>query len=361
MPNEIHHINSPSSLERRKLCPGSMKIEQALPEPPQSEYAAEGTMLHEAVATNNLELCETDEQYEMARNCLNFVDELATSQDEVYKEVSLELLGSDWEIVTFGTADVVINGADKLIVIDWKFGRNPVQYAKDNIQLATYATMAMQQFKKKECTVFIVQPRCGRWNDFYTFSEPANILANIESIIEKCNDPAAEAVPGESQCKYCRGQYHLSCKAIQNEVEVFIDEELPTIEEKINELSNDDLAKIYAKCKAIANFQKKIEYRIKKECESNQVCGNLILKKSSGGREIKDITALYNAVADVITQGEFLKLCSCSVAKIEKLYAVKKKEDGTYKTQKDGIAEFNGKVEDLIKFKADRVSILEVK
>ncbi len=361
MSNEIHHINSPSTLERRALCPASMNIELALAEPPQSEFAAEGTMLHEAVATGNLDLCENEDQRELVQKCLQYIEDLVCDGDKIYKELKLELIGSDWEIITFGTADVVIVGEKKLIVIDWKFGRGAVEYAINNIQGATYAAMAMQKFGIDECSFGIVQPRCGRWNDFYNFTECSNIIENIESIIRKCHDSDALAVPGETQCKYCRGLHYLSCKEIQNQVDTFVESELPAIKKHIKELCNNDLEKLHNQCKLIAKIHDKVKYRITKECEANGVCGNLTTKISNGGRECKDITALFNTVSEVVPQEDFLNSCSCSVSKVENLYATNRKSDGTYKTLKDGKAEFNGLVESLTANKANRVSIVEAK
>ncbi len=193
-----------STAERRILCPGSYQLEQKLPASAKndsSEYADEGTALHEAMAyilTNDV--TDLDDilgmtfgadpdrnptGYVMTQDlvdhalapCLNFFDAL---EDELIEsdgdfqflvECRVEMPGIP---NAFGTSDVIFKTPKRSGVIDWKFGVGvPVKasydddgVARPNYQPAYYARGGMfslpHMFEDNPdwpVDIYIVQPR----------------------------------------------------------------------------------------------------------------------------------------------------------------------------------------------------------
>jgi len=355
--NRKHHEFGPSSLERRMLCPGSYRQEKDLSETPQSDDANEGSMLHEAIETEIIPANFTAEQSELVTQCLEFVNKIA-GNNKIIKEPKLRLFNSAYEIISYGYADILIITANELIIIDWKFGRNPVEYAKDNIQLATLAAMAMQAYNCSKCTVHVVQPRLNRWNDSYTFTDCKAIAKSIESIIKECNSVDAKLIPGVKQCKYCKATYRGTCPAIGN-MAVQLADQSTILEDKINELQPAQIEELYHKGKIVESFMKKLKKKIIATCNEHGSCGNLTLKTSSGGRECKDIPAMFEKVKEVIPQSDFLEACTLSIPKLEMQYSATMKDAGVVKSLKDGKAEFNKLIFDLVTEKTPKTTIKE--
>ena len=103
--------------------------------PKDSEWAIEGTMLHNAVATRNMDGLN-DEQRTAVTLCIEFLEDIAgdVSKDNIRHEDYLEMKSGNGDVITAGLADVVITGR-KIIVIDFKFGYNEVNDVNSNIQL----------------------------------------------------------------------------------------------------------------------------------------------------------------------------------------------------------------------------------
>ena len=157
-----HHEFSPSRLEQLRICPGAHIMQQGLPDV-ETEWSKEGTLLHNAVATGNLDGLN-DEQKETVEKCLNFLDSLVHEDDEVLVEQKFSVFDTDGSELTFGYLDLCIFNQDtgELIVVDYKFGYIPVKDVDKNIQLATYALAAMQRYGAKKCKCYVFQPRIHR-------------------------------------------------------------------------------------------------------------------------------------------------------------------------------------------------------
>lgn len=177
-----HHLYGPSSLERRALCPASARLEKDLPNT-ESPYAAEGTMLHKVVAFwINIRATGTMppgvdkltlEQREVCRRCYEFAQSVIPDRATVYIEQKISLKNWTTELLN-GTPDIVADDGETLVVIDWKFGRNPVAPADENLQGAGYAAMGMQTYKRRRAVVYFFQPRLLRENEQpkgYTFTD----------------------------------------------------------------------------------------------------------------------------------------------------------------------------------------------
>lgn len=145
-----HHRFSPSTLNDRAACPGWDKDDSS-----DKTAANEGTMLHAACETRNLEGLDF-EQTEAVKMCIGYVDTLSKGATSVVLEKNLQILKG----LTSGTADVLILKGDTVHVIDHKFGGNVVKDADTNLQGWAYLLGAWDLFPTaKFGVVHFLMPR----------------------------------------------------------------------------------------------------------------------------------------------------------------------------------------------------------
>jgi hypothetical protein len=148
------------SVAKRTLnCPGWRHFD--VPAQPSSAYADEGTRLHELIAP--LAMQGPLERASVAESLMAVALAAADArwpwpgreQTLVEQEVHLPVEGA------FGTADLVIVYADRLVVCDWKFGAGVLVEATDNDQLMFYAAAVLHTFpelRRPLVELAIVQP-----------------------------------------------------------------------------------------------------------------------------------------------------------------------------------------------------------
>lgn len=159
-----HTVASPSALHRLMRCPSSAVLSRYV-EDTTSKYAEEGTLFHavmEYIIKNKLDEKLTDKwirQYIETNSNISLnkeaIDEMVSCvQDavdwfnltyynakQIIPETKLPMYYSDKD---FGTADVIVIYEDKLVIVDWKYGKGvdvPISY---NPQLISYAVSALK-------------------------------------------------------------------------------------------------------------------------------------------------------------------------------------------------------------------------
>ena len=304
-----HHEFSPSRLEQFRLCPGSYYMQQGLPEE-ESEFAKEGTMLHEAVAKRCLDGLN-DEQATAVQRCLDFLDGLIEEGDQVFYEEKITIHDARGELLTEGIADVIIVNPkkDKLVVIDWKFGYSPVKTVNANIQVASFAVGALIRFGFKHCDAYVYQPRIYSMSH-YRFTNADAIISNIGSIIERAKRRDLVLRTSDEACRYCRAR--LNCPAFRLNFQRFSackpDYDLSDI---------PTLVSLYEASKDAKSFILEVEAAVKRVIEEQGRCGNYVFQTSEGAREVKDLNALYATVKDYLTPQEFNAVCKITLGKFE--------------------------------------------
>ena len=125
---EKHHPCSPSSLYRRSMCPASLQAEAGLPEK-ESEFAAEGTLLHSAVWV------EADREG-LTADQLMLIDMVDTALTEIGVKYSVaewqgecktRITDADGNLVTHGSIDAWGIGDDCVVIVDFKTGYKEVE------------------------------------------------------------------------------------------------------------------------------------------------------------------------------------------------------------------------------------------
>lgn len=351
-----HHDFSPSRLEQFRICPGSYVMQQGLSEI-ESEWSKEGTLLHNAVATGNMDGLN-DEQREVVERCLNFWDSLVHDDDEVLVEQKFSVYDTDGSELTYGFIDLCIFNQEtsELLVVDWKYGYIPVNDVKCNIQLATYALAAMQKFGVSKCKCFVFQPRIKK-SSHYTFTNPDAIRQNIKSIIAKARDSKIVLNAQQEACRYCNAR--LACPAFRVEFQ-----KLSASKGDYDLTDTNTLEKLYDATKNVKTFISEIERMVKQTIEETGSCGKYQFQTTDGAREIKDLNALYATVKDYLTIQEFNSVCKLTLGKFEDLLAgklIKEVEiQGGKLTKAQAKSVVNVKIHDLITYGNPTKKIVEV-
>lgn len=233
MPPGLHAVLGASKASRWMACPGSIRLEDGLPDF-KSEHAAIGTAAHE-VAEMALQrglpasFWEGEEvegvlvTEEMADAVQVYVDYVRSAKGtgwlRLEEQVSLELLNPPSPM--FGTTDAVIwNPATEVLhVVDYKHGQGVPVDAQGNPQLAYYAlgTVLGLSVVPKEIVMTVVQPRAVHhlgpirsWS--ITWDELRDFKDRLMAAAQATTRPDAPLAAGE-HCRFCKAKPR--CPAIK--------------------------------------------------------------------------------------------------------------------------------------------------
>lgn len=119
--------------------------------------------------------------------------------------------------ITGGTADMVCAVPfDHAMVVDWKFGRQPVPAAGENLQLAAYAVSVSRRTMARDVTVVIVQPALS-WVSIVHMDHDALSRAadRVSAVVGAARQPWAPLRTG-GHCRWCPAMS--TCPAVLGQV-----------------------------------------------------------------------------------------------------------------------------------------------
>lgn len=233
-----------SNAKRWMHCPGSVRLNETIPEPPSSPYAVEGTRAHriaelclgadEPTAENyrGVEYFDpdmttwraTDEMCDAVDVFLGAVYAVLGRDDELYVESKLDL--SSVHPGMFGTADAIVIKPKTLEmhVFDFKYGAGVVVEVENNEQVKYYALGALKLFAKhgiQKVTCWIVQPRAPHADGpvrsvVYDPLELLDWQEELHAAAQRTENPNAPLVPGE-WCKFCKAADAMVCPAFKDQ------------------------------------------------------------------------------------------------------------------------------------------------
>lgn len=307
-------VTSASNLFRRKLCPGSARQEARYGQE-DSEYSAEGTLLHAAymrpIGDVNWRPYST-EQIELVKyaNTLTvefiaqFKAHIGIPEDAdsiIEYEVELMLLDEHGNPLAPGHADYVETWPEysARCVIDAKFGWVEVDEAPENDQLAHYAIGKYQVSPVHHTGVAIAQPRnYGPRISTAIYTEDAiqTAIAGLGKIVRDSEKPDAPLIPSAKACNHCRAK--VDCEAYKAPIMALEKQGLP-LEKKdlplaVKTLTSDKLAGLH---RAIA-FGKKIDKPVTDEIRTRAEEGrmpNWKLQNTGDDREVTDPLSFWQA------------------------------------------------------------------
>jgi hypothetical protein len=221
---------SASNIFRRKLCPGSEKLEAGLPEE-ETELSVGNTRLHQYYANPKLDRSFLNTQSQDLLRIADDLDsyvfsrvrdqfQLSEGFEEGFERELIALKGEDGE--TPGHCDRYRYWPEDrfLLILDVKFGFKVVTPANANLQLRTYAMGAFEQFDVEDCVVAITQPRLPYGQRVtlaaYDRNEMALAREELGRIRAASRREDAPLIAGEEQCRYCKAR--VFCPAIRAEL-----------------------------------------------------------------------------------------------------------------------------------------------
>jgi hypothetical protein len=354
----------PSKVEQCVLCPGCLKMCEGIAKT-ESEYAKEGTMLHDKVAkhdTSNL----TSEQQIMVERCFELMKRLAP--DETWKhEVELNLVDEDFTEIIKGTADAIVIG-DIGILCDWKYGRNPVTASADNWQLKTYACMMFDTYDIEACHCIIFQPRLGNagFSEVtYSREDLEKFPTTLKEIYRTCMHGISLRA-GDKQCKYCEakatcpeymrwtGQVSNALAKIEHTHALTTDQLAKALEQTAQ--VKDFIKQLTAQVSAIENVAR--EKLIKNEVTPDQI--GYQLKVRNGARKCADAQKVFELVHEIIPVEQFMSIVDVSIPDLETLYGKLAKEQKKFKSQKEAVNALADTIAPFIERKSDSYQLVKV-
>ena len=215
-PASSHTVASPSALHRLMRCPGSAVLCKSVPEQ-SSKYAEEGTLFHsvmeyilksklgeqvtnkwirmyiETYSTIALEKEATDEMVDCVQNAVEWFNLNFVNATQIIAETRLPMYYSDRD---YGTADVIVLFDDRLVIVDWKYGKGVDVSPNNNPQLISYAVSALKYLssqhidirKFKEIETIIYQPRIYTGETVKSYKYTMQELVQQSKIIKEAVD-----------------------------------------------------------------------------------------------------------------------------------------------------------------------------
>ena len=257
-----HALNSPSSFFRRRLCPGSRRMEENIPDT-DNVHSLRGTAVHSvgemclkenktpgywegqivdvidsAGETVGIKITKED-----TAALWTYVDYVSRRKEELNAEISIEerVDPGIWlgRTDVAGNLDCSLLSPDELEIIDYKHGSGKaIEVATSvngkpqlNDQPALYAIgkLATLDWTKVPVSLpvklTIVQPRCPHpQSPIRSVTVAAHelfaLVDEYKALAHATDDPNAPLIPGDEQCFFCKAKS--TCPALgQKAVEVF--------------------------------------------------------------------------------------------------------------------------------------------
>lgn len=324
-PQVSHSILSFSGRKRWKACPISVELSKGMPDS-SGPAAAEGTLAHlvaehyvkqhftlpgapaagavapEQVPPPGLDLKDDTQQRwnetlrHHGRGYRDFIKNLIPPGAQAHVAIEQRVAIKSISDQLFGTADclvlLTVNGANYLIVVDYKYGFADVDvgtYDDPNEQLAAYAVAAAEGLAEKGVRVekvmlAVYQPR-------RPLAAPSQLLeldaAWITVEREKLKrEVAAVANPGApvpgDHCRYCKGK--AKCPTVHSSLSTAL--AAYAGEKNVLDMPEDDIVQLFAARTAFKAFWEDVEERIEQLVKGGHK--NLRIKETQGRQMWKD-------------------------------------------------------------------------
>lgn len=310
MPTE-HAKISPSSLRYREICAGWQHS------PGTSDAAEEGTMMHDAAERGDTTSLN-EEQRAQVKECFEYVEGITELADEVHKELKLD--GGAGQ--TWGTADVVSINGEHAHVIDYKFGRWPVDDADVNLQGWAYAVGVFASFPVSRVTVHFLIPRidAATRHTFTREDDYDRLKTRVATVIARAELPDPPLNPDPKACQYCAAKAR--CPALAEKalmIPVNQHWELPADLNPAAITDPGQMAKVLGVIPVIEAWAKDIRGAALDMARNGGNIPGYSIRSRSGKRVIKDLLAAWEILNKdfALDLCEFLPACSISITGIE--------------------------------------------
>lgn len=292
------------------LCNGKWQIESELPEPPTSDEANSGSLIHAALAGEKVSL--TDEQLEVMILCDEQQDNLMTELEMFDSELFVTEQRYWYQGDKFsGQIDGLVIKGNTAWVYDYKTGRNPV--SGQSLQLMAYAVLVKANHPQVE-QVFcsIIQPLCGKPQTIcFEKTELEYAEKEIQNLLAAITDSDAKRTPGEEQCRYCRA---IGVCPEAKSLTIMV-EKLPTFS-----LTNDQIAALLPILPVVEKQADEIKRIAKERLKAGETITGYTLKEGRQTRTIPNAEGAFNLLSDKLSPEAFASVCKVSVSSLEKVW-----------------------------------------
>jgi len=355
--SEAHSYWSASKFESLMLCPGKIVMEEGKPDST-SVYAAEGTAAHQVltwalqqdkpashfvsttiglnergrvIPDGSPEVAEwsftvDDEMAGFVQVCIDYVKTLAGDDGVIFADERVNYstyLGVP-TAAAWGTLDVIVLRGNRIMVVDFKYGRGVEVLAghdldgipMPNPQMALYALGALQAYHNvvetfEHVQLAISQPRVNREPSEFSLSVgdlETWAQMDAQAAVRECQSAersypdASEGasdwhdtflVPGEKQCKFCKAK--ATCSKLRAEVASAValesyaasPEEFADLEPLAPTASSDEtwLAACLAKADLIEDWVKAVRAEVERRLlAGGEVPGYKVVQGKKGNR-----------------------------------------------------------------------------
>lgn len=203
--DERKGLPSASQIQRILTCPASFKLESHSPKI-DTEEARAGRVYHEILETGATEYAPEIDGGAIAR-ARALVAPLEQNAEKSLKEIRLWSKSGKWS----GRVDAMYFDTDKIDIVDFKFGVQPVPPAEINGQMAAYAVLVNENFGAEKIRVHIISPLVIGGEEYtvaeYTADEIQKAREKIEMAVDKAlsdNPPFAKRTG--THCQFCQAR-----------------------------------------------------------------------------------------------------------------------------------------------------------
>lgn len=225
------------------------------------------------------------------------------------------------DVDLFGTADAVAVFPDRVVIVDFKFGRGEIDTSTVYWQALAYAHMAMQKYDRPEASVHVLKAR-GEIEFFHVFQRGDGGLEALDYVLRRAYAPDAVRTPSDAACRYCRA------KAICPEFPATVAESA-VVQVPAAEITTERLREALD-----------VAYKLEPWCSAVKAAAKDLLMvggkldgyelREQRRREVASIDAAWELIRDTVPQDSFIHACNVKVAALEKAFLLALKEQGKY-------------------------------
>ena len=321
-----HALISPSSLYRDLVCTAAPLLTADMPDT-SSPYAKEGTYAHElcelmirqyilkdlsheefaaewemVAGQAKDEGFDPDEMFRHASAYLEYVQGIFLSfPEEPFLAVEARLNLSGWIPDGFGTADCILIGGDRMVVIDFKYGKSPAGRvdAEKNPQMIAYALGAYYEFGMmydvRNVEMHIFQPRIPDGISDYTMSL-MELLSYGDYIRLQVNEALSgngKFAPGPKVCKFCKAKD--LCKA-RAEANLALEPMAQTLKPGL--MTPEEIAEAIRIGEDLQTWLEDVKERALKDCLDGKIIPGYKAVEGRGSREWTDMDQAFKILQD---------------------------------------------------------------
>lgn len=341
MTEREHALLSASSAHRWLKCPPSAVASEAYNDEG-SEFAAEGTLAHEAaelVARERLAGRKPDlvnyegwaegTDREMIEHAHAYADYI---QEHIKDDNAVVLLEqrvdfSTWVPDGFGTCDCIIIQGDTLTIIDYKYGVGVPVSAMDNPQMRLYALGALNDFgfaydvEKVETHIF--QPRINNISDDQLTA--AELLTWGEKVVKPIAEKAAKGkgtYKAGEHCKFC--PHAGRCRTLTKTCTEYV--ETHSLRVAVPVLAPHEVAEVLAMEPLVALWLKRVKAQaLSTMLDGGEIPGYKLVEGKLGNRKWTDELQVAEALkAAGYSQEDYTETKLLSPAAMDKALGKKK-------------------------------------